>query len=126
MRVEGSIDRKLADYAHAAAQSLHVPFVSIALSDRDGTSFVDADWAAEHPELDAAGLNGPTSSAAQNLPFFAAVPIRSDAGSALGYISCGDTCDRSLSDDELGLLKSLASNVAAAIATPSPATVSAS
>lgn len=118
MIAEGSIDRKLADYAHAAARSLHVPFVSIALSDRDGASYIDSDWAAGHPELDPAGFDGPTSAAAQDLPFFAAIPIRNDAGASLGYISCGDSSARDLSEDELGLLKSLATNVAAAISAP--------
>lgn len=118
MITKGSINRKLADYAHATAQSLHVPFVTIALADRHCASYVDADWAAGHPEVDLAGFEGPVSADKQSLPFFAAVPIRTESGAPLGYLSCGDSSARDLSDDELGLLKNLATDIATEIATP--------
>lgn len=109
------LNRNLADHARMTARTLHVPFVSITLPDHGKASYIDGRWAARHPDVDCAGLGGPSSTAAKILPFFAAVPIRNDVGVPVGYLSCGDSLARDLSDDELGVLKDVATDIAAQI-----------
>ncbi len=117
MTCQGSIDRDLETLAHSAAELLNVPFVTIMLSTENGARgyFIDASWAAEHPEINVAGLNNPNSAVAQDMPFFAAVPIRSNGGANMGSLSCGGSEVRDLSDHELHMLKDIAAQVATRI-----------
>ena len=92
---------------------MHVPFVTIALnSARDKTLFVDGSWADEHGDIDVAALDN-ANAVAQNIPFFACVPIRGDAGETVGTLCCGDSDERDLAEDDIGRLKSVAAQVAA-------------
>jgi GAF domain-containing protein len=120
MTPHGSINRDLETLAHSAAMSLRVPFFTIAVNaeaQQDaaiaaGAVFADSDWAAAHRDLDLVGLDN-ASAVAQNIPFYACVPVRNDSGEAVGRVCCGGSEERGLTDAELGLLKSAAADVAA-------------
>jgi GAF domain-containing protein len=120
MTQQGSINRDLETLARSAALSLGVPFVTIAVNaeaQHDAAVaadavFADAEWAAEHRDLDLVGLDN-ASAVAQNLPFYACVPVRNDSGDAVGRVCCGGSEERGLTDAEIGLLKSAAAAVAA-------------
>jgi GAF domain-containing protein len=116
MTQAGSINRDLETLARSAAASLGVPFVTIAVNADtcQDAVFADADWAAAHCELDLVGLDN-ASAVAQNIPFYACVPVRNDAGDAVGRVCCGGSEERGLTDVELGLLKSAAVEVAALV-----------
>jgi GAF domain-containing protein len=111
----GSINRELDMLARSAALSLGVPFVTIAF---DGDApvaakavFADAAWAAEHGDIDLADLDN-ASAVAQNIPFYACVPVRNDAGEPVGRVCCGGSEERGLSDAEIGMLKTAAADAA--------------
>jgi GAF domain-containing protein len=120
MTQQGSINRDLETLARSAALSLGVPFVTIAVNgdaqqDAPVTAdavFADAEWAAAHRDLDLVGLDN-ASAVAQNLPFYACVPVRNDSGDAVGRVCCGGSEERGLTDAEIGMLKSAAAEVAA-------------
>ena len=119
MTLQGSIDRELEAFAHSAARSLNVPFVTIALYGEDRrASFVDRKWADEHPEVDAGELDNPATAVVRNLPFFAALPIRNISGATVGLLSCGGSDERDLSEQDLGLLKDVTAQIAARVETP--------
>lgn len=123
---QGSTNRDLETFARSAALSLNVPFVTIALNAGGGDKmhvgnghapkaiFVDELWASDHAEIDLAVLDN-ASAVAQNIPFFACVPIRNDLGETLGTLCCGDSDQRDLNDAEVGALKAVAAQVAAHI-----------
>ena len=113
MNIQGSLDRDLATLAHSAAELLGVAFVNIILSSGKSAqgTFIDTRWAANHPEINAASLTSPNAAVLQNLPFFAAVPIRNNDGTTIGTLSCGDSAVRNLSEQELGVLKDIAAQV---------------
>lgn len=120
MSLQGSINRDLETLARSAALALRVPFVTVAVSgDADADAglaakavFADAGWAAAHGEIDLVGLDN-ASAVAQNIPFYACVPVRNDAGEPVGRVCCGASEERGLSDDEIGTLKGMAAEVAA-------------
>jgi GAF domain-containing protein len=113
---QGSINRDLEALARSAALSLDVPFVTIALyGDASAAAkavFADAAWVAEHGDIDLVGLDN-ASAVAQNIPFYACVPVRNDAGDPVGRVCCGGSEERGLSDAEIGMLKTAAADVAA-------------
>lgn len=127
-------NRVLETFAHSAALSLNVPFVTIALNADSGdlangeyahkAVFVEGSWATAHADIDLAALDN-ASAVAQRIPFFACVPIRSDAGETLGTLCCGDSDERDLSDTEVSALKAVAAQVAAHIGVAGKATISA-
>ena len=135
MTQQESINRDLETFARSAALSLNVPFVTIALTGAgDAMSsenrparnvaaqkavFVEGSWAADHADIDLAALDN-ASAVAQNIPFFACVPIRGDAGQTVGTLCCGDSDQRDLSDAEVGMLKSVAAQVAARVQVSEP------
>ena len=136
MTQQESINRDLETFARSAALSLNVPFVTIALTAGTGDAmsgengparnvaaqkavFVEGSWAADHADIDLAGLDN-ASAVAQNIPFFACVPIRGDAGQTVGTLCCGDSDQRDLSDAEVGMLKSVAAQVAARVQVSEP------
>lgn len=113
------MDRDLEAFAHSAAHLLSVPFVTIALYGEDRKAlFVDRDWAQDHPEVDARALDNPAAAVFENLPFFAALPIRNSSGVTVGLLSCGDSDERDLSDHDLGLLKDVTAQIAARVEMP--------
>ena len=119
MTVQGSIDRDLEAFAHSAANLLSVPFVTIALYGDDRKAlFVDSDWAHDHPEVDAGALDNPAAAVFENLPFFAALPIRNSSGVTVGLLSCGGSDERDLTDHDLGLLKDVTAQIAARVEMP--------
>jgi GAF domain-containing protein len=132
MTQQETINRDLETFARSAALSLNVPFVTIALNAaRDNARrnrstatskavFVEGAWATDHAEIDLAALDN-ASAVAQQIPFFACVPIRSDAGETLGTLCCGDSDKRDLSNDEVGVLKAVAAQVAAHVGVASAA-----
>lgn len=115
MEVQRSIDLDLQAFARAAANSLHVPFVTIALKAASHKAlFVDHAWADAHADIDVAALDN-ANAVAQNIPFFACVPIRTDAGETVGTLCCGSSDERDLGDEEIQQLKDVAMQVAARV-----------
>jgi GAF domain-containing protein len=121
MVLQGSMFRDLQVFARDAASLLDVPFVSIALNKAPQKAvFVDAAWASEHSDIDVAALDN-ANAVAQNVPFFACVPVRSDAGETLGTLCCGDSDERDLAEAAISLLKAVAAQVATRIQSEEPA-----
>ncbi len=123
MEVQRSIDFDLQAFARTAANSLHVPFATIALKGAAGKAlFVDNAWADAHADIDVAALDN-ANAVAQNIPFFACVPIRTDAGETVGTLCCGSSDERDLGDREIQQLKDVAAQVAmrVQISEPGPA-----
>lgn len=114
----GSINRDLETLARSAALSLGVPFVTVAVNGDTAVAakaiFADATWIAEHGEIDLSGLDN-ASAVAQNIPFYACVPVRNDSGEPVGRVCCGASEERGLTDVEIGTLKAVAVKVAALI-----------
>lgn len=120
MEQQKSIDRDLETLARSAALSLGVPFVTVAVgSGVHGNApfaakgvFADADWIAEHDDIDLVGLDN-ASAVARDIPFYACIPVRNDLGESIGRVCCGSSEERGLTDTEIGTLKAAANKVAA-------------
>jgi GAF domain-containing protein len=121
----GSINRDLETLARSAAMSLGVPFVTVTVGgggdDEDAALaakavFADAGWAAAHGDIDLVGLDN-ASAVAQNIPFYACIPVRDEVGEPVGRVCCGASEERGLSDAEMGTLKEMAAEVAALVKT---------
>ena len=120
MAVQRSIDLDLQAFARIAANTLHVPFATIALKAAAHKAlFVDHVWAVAHADIDVAALDN-ANAVAQNIPFFACVPIRTDAGETVGTLCCGSSDQRDLRDDEIDQLKDVAAQVAARMKVSEP------
>ena len=127
MTVEGSINRHLHALAQSAAASLNVPFVTVVVEGqvdahapvRAKAVFADAEWAAKHGEIDLVDLDN-ASAVSQNIPFYACVPVRNDAGDSVGRVCCGGSEERGLTDAEICTLKATAAEVTALFKAGSP------
>jgi GAF domain-containing protein len=114
-----TINRDLESLARTAASTLGVPFVTVAIEgDADAGNglaakavFTEAGWAQSHGDIDLVGLDN-ASAVAQNIPFYACVPVRNEAGEAVGRVCCGSGEERGLTDEEIGTLKTTALRVA--------------
>jgi GAF domain-containing protein len=115
----GTINRDLERLARAAALALGVPFVTVAIGDDQlggaatAAKAVHADlaWVAAHGDIDLVGLDN-ASAVAQNIPFYACVPVRNALGEPIGRVCCGSSEERDLTDAEIGTLKSMAAEAA--------------
>ncbi|UVO51901.1 GAF domain-containing protein [Sphingomonas sp. SUN019] len=119
----------LDDIADIAARACGCPVAVISLVDDDriglktgpgtdgraravalcGTAVMEDDpWVVDHPAVDPRTLANPLVAAAFGLRFHAGVPLRSPAGYDLGTLAVMDRAPRTISDDQIALLKKLA------------------
>ena len=112
LRSLGDLTRFLQHYLDCELALVSLPGVNGAWTVRNGI-----DMPLPIGTADPAGLADPLAARACGMQFFAGLPLRDRAGRCIGTMAAMDGAERSLSGEELGVLRQLA-GLAAGLCTP--------
>ncbi|MEP3224977.1 MAG: hypothetical protein ABJO01_03300 [Parasphingorhabdus sp.] len=115
-----SVERDLGQLAALGARLLATPFLSITVYDGESdpgstavqtvshvAAYCDEHWAAANPQINISQLGSPRNAMTQHLGLYASLPLRNDEGETIGTLACAGDEARDLSEQEMGVLKSI-------------------